>query len=91
MARELPPKSFTSYKNKLSSGTMSIQCGVPQGSILGPLLFLIFINDIDSKLKHCKVRLYADDTAIYTKENDIKMAHDRIQQYLNGAPETSFQ
>ena len=63
--------------------SMSKQCGVPQGSILGPFLFLIFINDIDSKLKHCKVRLYADDIAIYTKENDIKMAHDRIQQDLD--------
>ena len=48
------------------SEVSSISCGVPQGSILGPLLFLIYVNDMPMAIK-CDLFLYADDTCLVSK------------------------
>ena len=61
--------------NGHTSEEQPITCGVPQGSILGPLLFLLFINDIDVNFVHSKVLLYADDTVIYATHRDETFAH----------------
>ena len=67
-----------------------VTVGVPQGSILGPLLFLIYINDLPECLKHCKSILYADDTLLYysadnTSELQSKLNSDlqSLSTYLN--------
>ena len=46
--------------------------GVPQGTVLGPLLFLLYVNDLDSVVKHSTVKLFADDVLLYAPANTIK-------------------
>ena len=48
-----------------SSEELAISSGVPQGSILGPLLFIVYINDLPRCVKHCSVNMYVDDTVLY--------------------------
>ena len=49
-----------------------LPCGLPQGTILGPLLFLLYINDLANCLMHSQPRMYADDTSITYASNDVE-------------------
>ena len=78
--RGIPLQWFKSYltdrKQYVSvcgntSKTLEIKCGVPQGSVLGPLLFLLYINDLAKVSKKLTFFLFADDTNIYYESSNI--------------------
>ena len=71
-------KSYLSNRNQyvsingFDSGLAAINSGVPQGSVLGPLLFLLYINDLNQAIKFYKVHHCADDTNLLCMSNSIK-------------------
>nr|CAD2193464.1 unnamed protein product [Meloidogyne enterolobii] len=70
----LTKRSFKVKIEKEFSESIQTKSGVPQGSVLGPLLFLIFINDLPNYLpSDVKIKIYADDVKLYTyHQNDNK-------------------
>ena len=75
--------------NGQTSSWRPILAGVPQGSILGPLLFLIYINDLPNKLKS-NAKLFADDTSLFTIVKDENESANVLNNDLSLISEWAF-
>ena len=68
--------------NGYESGLAAINCGVSQGSVLGFLLLLLYINDLNQAIKFCKVHHFADDTNLLCLSNSIKKLNKLVNADL---------
>ncbi len=73
----LTDRKQTVAVNGVHSRPRDIVCGVPQGSILGPLLFLVYVNDMESAV-NCKLLLYADDSALLVSGKSVQNIEEQL-------------
>ena len=76
--------------NGFSSDYSSIESGVPQGPVLGPLLFLIYINDLEKNIKS-NVKFFADDTMLFSVVNNPAISANELNHDLKDISQWAYQ
>ena len=73
--------------NNHKSNTQNVSCGVPQGSVLGPLLFIIYTNDLPNSLTDSHAILFADDTTVYATSKTLDTLYHKTNKDLKSLDE----
>ena len=76
--------------NGIASNWSQIYAGIPQGSVLGPLLFLIYINDLSDNISS-EMRLFADDSSLFTRVEDVTQTQAKLESDLETITNWAFQ
>ena len=76
--------------NGKESNWMSLKAGVPQGSVLGPLLFLVYINDPTDNISS-EMRLFVDDASLFTCVKGVTQTHDKLEKDLLTVTQWAYQ
>ena len=76
-------KSKSVFEDCLSE-TRTLSTGIPQGSILGPLFFIVFIDNMSKAISHGKISMYANDTTLSVIGNTVKEIFAQLTSDLHG-------
>ena len=76
-------KQYVTYGQNKQSSVLTVNCGVPQGSILGPLLFLLYVNDLCKASRVLEPIMFADDTNLFFSHSNIKELFNVMNHELN--------
>ena len=76
--------------NGKESNWMNLKAGVPQGSVLGPLLFLVYINDLTDNISS-DIRLFADDSSLFTCVKGVDQTHEKLEKDLQTVTKWAYQ